>query len=276
MPRPVLTSQNGEDHLLLAAFSEQSRGFFIDVGAFDGVHLSNTHALERAGWRGYCIEPVPWVYKLLSRNRPKSICINAASGQGRAEAMMTIEPTGLLGSLRDEDSVREAYRAAAQRRGLPDQPLKQLRVPVHSLDDLIRKHAPGPTIDLVSIDVEGFEMSVLSGFDIAFHKPRVIIVEANDDGSRHMLLKYLTERGYSYCRTLGNNLFFAYEAALIHRLHRTPIACFLPRNLHPLGETYTHPDQRTDRVLVGGQSIELSDLSPSKIETLKSHEALED
>ncbi len=39
--------------------------FFIDIGAFDGVEISNTYALERMGWKGICIEPIPEVFAML-------------------------------------------------------------------------------------------------------------------------------------------------------------------------------------------------------------------
>jgi hypothetical protein len=34
-------------------------GYFVDVGAGDGVRDSNTKALEDVGWRGLCIDPFP-------------------------------------------------------------------------------------------------------------------------------------------------------------------------------------------------------------------------
>jgi hypothetical protein len=40
--RPYQFSQNGEDALLWQLFEERISGFFVNVGAFDGLHLSNT------------------------------------------------------------------------------------------------------------------------------------------------------------------------------------------------------------------------------------------
>ncbi len=51
-------SQYGEDFILWNFFDYKEHGFFIDVGAFDGKHLSNTLSFEEHGWKGICIEPV--------------------------------------------------------------------------------------------------------------------------------------------------------------------------------------------------------------------------
>ena len=55
------TSQGGEDGILRAIFEQMGDGprTVVDVGAWDGVHLSNTHSLlvpEASPWRGFLIE----------------------------------------------------------------------------------------------------------------------------------------------------------------------------------------------------------------------------
>tara|TARA_R100000008_G_C3554063_1_gene152169 strand:- start:148 stop:849 length:702 start_codon:yes stop_codon:yes gene_type:complete len=51
-------SQNNEDGVLQEIFERQGieKGVFVDVGAWDGVYLSNTKLLLEKGWRGLCIE----------------------------------------------------------------------------------------------------------------------------------------------------------------------------------------------------------------------------
>ena len=57
------TSQNGEDGVIAAIFAcldkrqRPKTRWCVDVGAWDGVHLSNTHTLLTAGgWRGALLE----------------------------------------------------------------------------------------------------------------------------------------------------------------------------------------------------------------------------
>jgi len=51
-------STEGEDDALLAYFKSKGieRGRFLDIGAANGITLSNTHLLALAGWTGVCID----------------------------------------------------------------------------------------------------------------------------------------------------------------------------------------------------------------------------
>lgn len=60
-------SQAGQDLWALQKIS--NKGFFVDVGAHDGVESSNTYALEKAGWKGICIEPSQAYEKLIEVRR---------------------------------------------------------------------------------------------------------------------------------------------------------------------------------------------------------------
>lgn len=259
-PRPPLASQNGEDYLLLTAFGSQDRGFFIDVGAFDGVHLSNTWALEQIGWQGICVEPSRRVFPILAANRPRSVCIEAAVGSSCGKATLHMDPTMLLSSLGPKETVEAAFERAAEFRGLEEHELEEIQVEVVTLNDLLRRSGFVGQIDLMSVDVEGAEEDVLDGFDLMYYKPRVILIEANDSDAKERLTTRLTAAGYEYCRSVSNNLFFSHDPVLIQSLRRTPLDCFIPRNIHPFGLDYTHPDQREDRILLRGRKFTFSDL----------------
>lgn len=51
-------SQNGEDGVLEGIFNKLgiTEGWFVDVGAWNGVYLSNTYNLVLKGWNGFEIE----------------------------------------------------------------------------------------------------------------------------------------------------------------------------------------------------------------------------
>lgn len=262
-PRPILASQNGEDHLILAAFDGQSRGFFIDVGAFDGFHLSNTWALEQMGWSGICVEPSPKVFPLLANNRPLSVCIEAAAGAEPGTASLFMDPTMLLSSLGPEESVRSAYKDAANLRGLESEAFTTVDVRLVTLNDLLRRSRWRGPIDVLSIDVEGAEEQVLDGLDLATYRPRLMVIEANDKRSEVSLENRLGALGYSLCRSLRRNLFFAEEKEIASRLKTIDVNCFIPRNLHPFGLDHTHPNQRSDRVILHGRGFPIDELADS-------------
>jgi hypothetical protein len=65
-------SQNGEDGILEKLLRELSieNGFFVEFGAWDGKHLSNTHNLYQKGWKGCLIEANEERFQDLMRSMP--------------------------------------------------------------------------------------------------------------------------------------------------------------------------------------------------------------
>lgn len=60
-------SQNGEEYLLKYIFDniKPTNEFFVDLGAWDGTHLSNTKLFRELGWLGLLVDgkEFPGVYK---------------------------------------------------------------------------------------------------------------------------------------------------------------------------------------------------------------------
>jgi hypothetical protein len=61
-------SQAGQDRWVVDTLGDRP-GYFVDVGAYDGIQTSNTYALELAGWDGICIEASPAVAAACASNR---------------------------------------------------------------------------------------------------------------------------------------------------------------------------------------------------------------
>lgn len=74
-------SQNNEEAIILKFFGEGFKGTFLEIGAFDGIHESNTRRLFELGWRGVLVEPSPEQFSklvLLYGNEPRATLVNAA------------------------------------------------------------------------------------------------------------------------------------------------------------------------------------------------------
>jgi len=72
-------SQLGQDVEVVQFYNDKENGFFIEIGASDGIELSNTYLLEtKYNWKGICCEPIPSRFEKLVVNRPNSICMNEA------------------------------------------------------------------------------------------------------------------------------------------------------------------------------------------------------
>lgn len=67
------------DVLLDSLFKHKENGFFIELGANDGLTQSNTALLEfYRGWKGVLVEPSLNAYTECCKNRPASTCFNLA------------------------------------------------------------------------------------------------------------------------------------------------------------------------------------------------------
>ncbi len=199
----LFRSQFGEDRILWQVFRQRSHGYFIEVGAYDGITLSNTYFLEQMGWSGLLVEPILPLCEKAAASRPRSRVVQAAvAGPGhQGTATFTItKNVPVLSFLRaDPEHVERCRREGAE--------FVEIEVPVVTLDDLLlherKEPVPGGPwvpnvgwrVDLVSIDVEGGEQEVLEGFSLERFKPRVLLIE-NDRPCGAGIEPYLGRRGY--------------------------------------------------------------------------------
>jgi len=160
--RPRSYSQKGQDLWLVDFLQGQTGGYFVDLGASNGVISNNTFLLERRyGWRGLCIEPDPFFFRQLVRHRRCS-CVNlCVDGQARPVDFVFKGATGGIVAL-DTDN-----RTAIEKKMLHAQTLAAI---------LERENAPR-VIDYLSLDTEGAETRILLNFDFNRFRFRVMTIE---------------------------------------------------------------------------------------------------
>jgi len=243
-------SQYGEDFLLWSVFGDRPTGFFVDVGAFDGVMFSNTLSFEQAGWRGVCVEAHPTYFEQCRQARPGSICLHAACVGDAASPEITFyaDELGLFSGVL-EGREAELTRRYSWLGGQGFQGFARVQVPAMTLNQILDAHLPARTrIDFVSLDVEGSELDVLRGFDLARYRPRVLLLEANSPQAGEALSAYLAEHGgYRPARQLGVNLAYASERSVLRKLQRAVVDCHLEPQVHPLAAQYPKFDRRAPR-----------------------------
>lgn len=154
-------------------------GFFIEAGAFDGYTQSNTYYLERAcGWRGLLVEPVPLLAREAQRERPASTVVNCALVPfDFAEDVVRLRYGGTMTVMASAEGA-EAWAHEAQLNMALDEPEHEFEVPARTLSSLLDEIG-SPPVDLLSLDVEGYEAEVLAGLDLERHAPAAIIVEVD-------------------------------------------------------------------------------------------------
>jgi len=158
-------------------FGLKRDGVFVEVGAFDGEWVSNTCCLADLGWSGMMIEPHPVSFALCKarhQGNPGVHVVNCAVGP--VAGMATLYLGEALSTTVAEQV--ELYREIEWAR--PFHSGQRVEVPQLRLDSLLETSGTAPGFDLLAIDVEGSELSVMNSFDLSFWRPHAVIIELTD------------------------------------------------------------------------------------------------
>jgi FkbM family methyltransferase len=157
-------------------FGYPSKGYFVEVGAYDGEFASNTSCLADHGWEGLYIEPIYDHYlKCLNRHNENNVTVaNVAIGLEEGEKIIYYGDT--LTTL-DKEQV-ERYRQIdwAQHIKFSETVCDQMR-----LDTLMEKIEVPKEFDILVVDVEGKESEVFQTFNLDEWRPKMLIVELEDE-----------------------------------------------------------------------------------------------
>ncbi|WP_160326689.1 FkbM family methyltransferase [Burkholderia sp. lig30] len=164
----------------LAAYLDFDNGVFVEAGANDGIRQSNSlHFESKRGWRGILVEAVPALYEECRRHRPHAQVVwSALASPEQVPGNVTIRYAGLMSvvrggmrSIEEEDAHIDA--------GCEVQKLEayETEAPCATLSGILDQCGISH-VDLLSLDVEGFEAQALAGLDLSRHRPTYILVEA--------------------------------------------------------------------------------------------------
>lgn len=196
-------AQNGEDRWLADFFGNKTDGYFVDVGAYNGVDLSNSYHFEHIGWTGILVEPDPDRGAHCAAARPRSrtfCCAAVGSAEVRNITFHRVTAAGVYSTT----SLTPSHAGRLQGMGVS---ATEITVPARTLDSMLEE-AGASRIDFVSIDVEGAEMSVLEGFDIHRWNPAMVVIESNSKVRHGGIRDYFVNHGYAYWHSIDVNDFY--------------------------------------------------------------------
>ena len=188
----------------------QLRRTYIDIGAYDGLHLSNSRLFEELGWSGICVEANPEAFQVLQKSR-SCLCLNLACSDRDAELEFFAQPGRPMGTT--NLSAIEHLKT-----GWHFKPGERELVKATTVNQILLEHNM-PEVDFASIDVDGAELSVLRGFDLTRANVKLICIETNlkavrrGKWPRERVLEIdalIRNHGYQLMLIRGANSFYAH------------------------------------------------------------------
>ena len=186
-------------------------GFFVECGANDGISQSNTLLLEKnLEWTGLLVEPNKLKFDMCFSNRNNSIVENYAlvsSSYNKSYISGNFNETHEGESLMAmviEDGDWQSSNVVKSKQ-IKQESRQIVQVPVTTLDNLFTKHNINK-IDFFSLDVEGYEISVLNGMDFKIYRPTYFLIEtSNDVEIQNKIREYMHQKNYRFIKPLSGN-----------------------------------------------------------------------
>ncbi len=162
-------SQEREDIIIDKLLGHKPTGTYLDIGAFDPHHLSNTKRFYLRGWTGFNIEPNRTRYEFFVKQRTRDTNLNMGIAN-TIGAMMFYEADDAAFSTFSAQQAQELQKIGVKI-------VRTSEVPLLPMRELFEKHIGTTKVDFCTIDTEGMDWEVLNSNDWSRYRPTVICVE---------------------------------------------------------------------------------------------------
>lgn len=197
-------SQFGEDVVLKDWIrKDYKKGYFVDVGCYHPRKFSNTYFLYKRGWRGINIDLDSLKIASMNMVRSKDINIIAAVSDKKEQVETYTDSKYSLGA-----TINPSVASQSQKH------YKSHSITTQTLDEIINSTKyKNKEIDLLTIDVEGYDYNALLSLNIDKYKPKLILIEDTSKKDiqsiiRTDIYKFLTTKNYRMANWAGHTLFF--------------------------------------------------------------------
>lgn len=182
-------SQICQDIFVLHMLNWKKNGYFVEFGATNGVHLSNSYLLEKDfGWNGILAEPARVWHQELEASRSAAIDFDCVWNKSGEVINFTV---ALEAEYSTVSNFIKYGRHSFMRNHGQTYPVKTI-----SLTDLLIRHSAPAKIDYLSIDTEGSEFVILEAFDFDKYAISVITCEHNFSPQRLKIYDLLISHGF--------------------------------------------------------------------------------
>ena len=182
-----------------------NNGFFVELGAHDGITQSNTFYYEKnKNWNGILIEPTPNIFLKLKKNRSKKnfyfnrACVSFKFKKNFIElvysGLKTFSPQFMIDK-------RQIEHTAHTELTINDK-IFTYKVRAVTLNSILIKAKAPKIIDFLSLDTEGAEFEVLNGIDFKRFSFRYMLIETYYFSK---LKKFFLKKNYKYIKKINHN-----------------------------------------------------------------------
>lgn len=183
-------SQVEQDLFVLDFLNYKTEGFFLDIGAHNGISLSNTYLLEKEyNWNGLCVELNKELFKILNKKRT---CFKSDLVITNYNGKCDFNENDFLGHINNNNG---NYNCT-------------------TIEKLLKDNSCLKIIDYFSLDVEGHEYEILNTFLYDEYEFKVLTVEHNKyvhgEELKNKIYNLLNSKGYTRIKedVLVSNLLF--------------------------------------------------------------------
>jgi FkbM family methyltransferase len=191
---------------------------FIQIGANDGIKNDPIRGfIIRDNWSGIFVEPLPTVFNLLKNNyryvqKSQLIFVNAAiSPVKNSELSFWTFSDQFLNTLSEEEKLSWLRKSSFEKNHLKnhlkkyyhnqnlsfEDILTKITVPCLTINGLIEKYWQGDQFNLLVIDAEGYESSIIQGIDFNYFAPEAIFFESAHLGKgKKIVYEFLSNHQY--------------------------------------------------------------------------------
>jgi len=215
------------DQILESTWLNFDNGYFIELGANDGICQSNTLYFERyRGWKGILVEPILHKFFTCKANRraSKVFCNACVSFDYKLPCVELWYSNLMTSSLGVETELDPLAQAQLGNKFLSDveEVVRTASIAI-TLDELMQRASSPKYIDFLSIDVEGAEAEVINGINFYTYRFGVLCIESREP---EKIISLVSPFGYKYIQSIGQNVIMAHRDAKPSQSKDDPLVVF--------------------------------------------------
>tara|TARA_A100001035_G_scaffold266505_1_gene249576 strand:+ start:1669 stop:2373 length:705 start_codon:yes stop_codon:yes gene_type:complete len=221
-PIPIFLKKNlkkyfGKNNLdqQIEEYLNFDNGFYIELGAHDGISQSNTFYYEKKkNWKGILIEPTKHIFNKCKKHRSKKnffyncACVSFAYEKKNLELTYSGLKTFSEHLISDNQKI---YQLSNPEIHFGEKNFSYI-AEARTLNSLLDESNAPNIIDFMSLDTEGSEFEVLNGIDFKNYNFKYMLIETNHFSK---LDEYLSNKKYKFLKKFNyNDFLFKYDSII--------------------------------------------------------------